>query len=321
MSGEPLAYDHGRALEGEAVLDTTWRDDKQWIRAWAQRDRDGRRLADVRASCAELTVVVPADRMPTPAELAAAAPGLASAGILGMLSGGGGSATVWRIAEGKDVRWRDGSIAGLVARTHEFTSAPTSVDGRKCFAIAPAGDATIELCFAADDVQEIAGSEVAFGRVLGGADEGDIWGGLIGVPLDEGAGGPGGGGLGLGALGSGAYGRRKSGRTPGVRAGSHSVTGALDKDIIRRIVRAHINEVRFCYDKGLAKDPALKGKVSVQFTIGASGSVASSSLKDSTVTDADVADCIVKAVRRWKFPKPEGGGIVNVTYPFVLSST
>ena len=31
-----------------------------------------------------------------------------------------------------------------------------------------------------------------------------------------------------------------------------------------------------------------------------------------------VGACIARAVRRWKFPPPEGGGIVVVTYPFVL---
>jgi hypothetical protein len=30
--------------------------------------------------------------------------------------------------------------------------------------------------------------------------------------------------------------------------------------------------------------------------------------------------CIAAAVRRWEFPKPQGGGIVVVTYPFVLKS-
>ena len=94
--------------------------------------------------------------------------------------------------------------------------------------------------------------------------------------------------------------------------------GTLDKDIIRRIVRAHINEVRYCYNQALARDPNAKGRVSVQFTIAGNGKVASATLQDSTLADSDAAQCIAGAVRRWTFPKPEGGGSVVVTYPFVL---
>ena len=32
-----------------------------------------------------------------------------------------------------------------------------------------------------------------------------------------------------------------------------------------------------------------------------------------------VENCTVQAVRRWEFPKPLGGGIVIVSYPFVLT--
>ena len=38
----------------------------------------------------------------------------------------------------------------------------------------------------------------------------------------------------------------------------------------------------------------------------------------TTLKDAAVGNCIAKAVRRWKFPKPRGGGSVIVSYPFVL---
>jgi outer membrane biosynthesis protein TonB len=130
--------------------------------------------------------------------------------------------------------------------------------------------------------------------------------------------GPGSGstGPGSGSTGSGFGGRGKS--VPRVRQSKAAVTGSLDKDIIRRIVRAHINEVRYCYNQGLTRDPALAGKVSIQFTIAASGKVSVATVADSTLSDENVANCIAKAVKRWTFPKPTGGGVVVVTYPFVL---
>ncbi len=155
---------------------------------------------------------------------------------------------------------------------------------------------------------------VGTGRGGGGTGEGTIGLGNTGL-IGKGGGGGSGSGYGRGS-GAGFGGRGK--RVPQVRQAKAKVTGALDKDIIRRIVRAHINEVRHCYNTGLSKDPNLKGRVVVQFTIGPTGKVPSAVVQSSTLKDASVGNCIAKAVRRWKFPKPRGGGNVIVGYPFVL---
>ncbi len=99
-----------------------------------------------------------------------------------------------------------------------------------------------------------------------------------------------------------------------------SVVGNLDADIIRRVVRAHINEVRTCYNAGLVRNASLEGRVAVQFTIGGEGTVTETQIVDTTISDKEVETCIAKAVERWKFPKPDGGGSVVVTYPFVLEA-
>ena len=96
-------------------------------------------------------------------------------------------------------------------------------------------------------------------------------------------------------------------------------TGSLNKEIIRRIIRRHIDEVKACYEQELTKKPDLAGRIMVQFTIAASGQVIASVLQNSTMANARVENCTVQAVRRWEFPKPLGGGIVIVSYPFVLT--
>jgi len=103
-------------------------------------------------------------------------------------------------------------------------------------------------------------------------------------------------------------------------AGNAEVRGSLSKEIIRRIIRRHLNEVKHCYQSGLAKDPGLSGQVVVQFTVGATGQVVMSKIQSSTMKSPAVESCITQAVRRWLFPKPEGGGIVIVSYPFVLKT-
>ncbi len=98
-----------------------------------------------------------------------------------------------------------------------------------------------------------------------------------------------------------------------------TVTGYLDKEVIRGVIRSHIPEVKDCYERELNKVPDLFGEVWVEFTIAASGEVFDANvLEKSTTRHAPVEACTAAAVRRWRFPKPVGGGVVIVTYPFVL---
>jgi hypothetical protein len=97
------------------------------------------------------------------------------------------------------------------------------------------------------------------------------------------------------------------------------VVGTTDKDVIRRVVRSHINEIRDCYTLGLAKDPTLAGRIMIDFTIGPTGAVVNANASDvSGLADPAVPTCIVDAILTWTFPKPHGGGSVNVSYPFNL---
>jgi len=117
--------------------------------------------------------------------------------------------------------------------------------------------------------------------------------------------------------GVGFLGRGK--RVPTVRPGTAEAQGGLDSDIIRRIVRAHLPEVRYCYNQALARDPQAKGRVAVQFMIGGAGQVTSAAAIDSEVRDPALPACVAQAVRRWKFPRAEGSGSTVVTYPFVFA--
>lgn len=94
--------------------------------------------------------------------------------------------------------------------------------------------------------------------------------------------------------------------------------GALDKDVIRDIVRANLDGIRDCYNEGLQKDPQLAGRVAIKFVIGPEGLVGSAVIEESNLPDASVAQCIAGVVGRMQFPKPRGGGNVIVTYPFNL---
>lgn len=142
--------------------------------------------------------------------------------------------------------------------------------------------------------------------------------------------GPGGGGVGTESVGVGPVGTKGLGRAAAgagkIGGGGQSelgldepadVDGGLDREVIRRVVLAHRAQIRFCYEKALQTQPQLAGKVAVEFVIGADGKVTTARAAEDSV-GAEVGACVVSKVRGWSFPKPKGGGVVVVTYPFLF---
>jgi len=153
------------------------------------------------------------------------------------------------------------------------------------------------------------------GRGGGGTGEGTIGLGNLGT-IGHGAGGGSGSGYGRGAGGF----RGRDAKVPQIRSGNADVRGSLSKEVIRRVIQRHINEVRFCYEQELNQRPDLAGRVQVKFIISPSGAVQAANVESSTLGAARAEQCIATAVRRWTFPAPDGGGIVIVSYPFVLEA-
>ncbi|MHB8419853.1 MAG: adventurous gliding motility protein GltG [Myxococcales bacterium] len=129
-------------------------------------------------------------------------------------------------------------------------------------------------------------------------------------------------GGGLGGYGTGVGGMgHKGGSDIAISSGNPIVEGSLDKELIRRVIHQHRNQVRFCYESELVRHQGLNGKVTVKFIISASGTVQRASVDQSTLGNASVESCIVSRVYQWQFPKPKGGGIVVVNYPFLLKES
>lgn len=125
-------------------------------------------------------------------------------------------------------------------------------------------------------------------------------------------------GQGIGTLGGMGHGPFNGPRVSVVDSDT-SVHGSLPKEAIRRVVRKHLNAYRRCYEQRLLQDPALEGKVVVKFVIAATGLVSQASI--ARALDAEVDRCVKNVTIRLRFPKPAGGGIVIVTYPFVFRTS
>ena len=94
----------------------------------------------------------------------------------------------------------------------------------------------------------------------------------------------------------------------------------MDKDVVDTIVRQRKDRIRLCYERQLNFKPSLSGKLTVQFVIGKEGKVLQATLSEDTMKDDAVRNCLLSEVKTWNFPKPSGGGVVTVDYPFVFES-
>lgn len=100
--------------------------------------------------------------------------------------------------------------------------------------------------------------------------------------------------------------------------GDPIILGALDKSLIDAVIKRHMNQLRYCYQRELTNDPDLGGKIVVKFVVAKDGSVASAAIKSSTMGIAAVEACVTSRFMRMQFPEPKGGGIVIVSYPFIF---
>ncbi|MBN1335252.1 MAG: AgmX/PglI C-terminal domain-containing protein [Deltaproteobacteria bacterium] len=173
-----------------------------------------------------------------------------------------------------------------------------------------------------DLMQGIGGLIGAKGTQFGAGGLGGRGSGLGGGGTASGLGGLGTKGRGSGAAGYGTggghFGAKGEGQI-GTIGGEAIVLGALDKSLVDAVVRRHLNQIRYCYQRELTKDPTLAGKIVVKFVIAKDGTVSSASTKSSTMNNSPVEQCINGRFMRFQFPEPKGGGIVIVSYPFIFS--
>ncbi|MBK7858589.1 MAG: adventurous gliding motility protein GltG [Archangiaceae bacterium] len=152
------------------------------------------------------------------------------------------------------------------------------------------------------------------GSGSGGGGVGDTIG-IGGIGTRGRGGGTGGYGSGVGVLGG------KKDVDIGITSAEPTVMGSLDKELIRQVIHRNRGQIRYCYESQLTSHPNLHGKVAIKFVISATGTVAQSQVAQSDVKNAELETCVAGRVRTWVFPKPKGGGVVIVTYPFVFSQS
>lgn len=159
------------------------------------------------------------------------------------------------------------------------------------------------------------GAASNFGSGSGGSGSGQ--GGLGGFGGSGGGPGFGSGGAGSGAGGGGAGGHGRANVT--IPPGDPGVSGGLTAQEIMAVIRAHLNEIRHCYEQLLQRSPSASGKIAVEFVVALGGNVSGVRVTEASLNDSVMRGCVTGRIQRWAFPKPRGGQPVTVNYPFVFN--
>jgi pSer/pThr/pTyr-binding forkhead associated (FHA) protein len=100
------------------------------------------------------------------------------------------------------------------------------------------------------------------------------------------------------------------------------VLGSMDAELLRKILKEYIPQFRHCYQQELVLNSEMRsGSFDLNFSISPLGDLKKYSIESTeNKTSKDFRDCIGKVLQIIPFPKPKGGGMVDVRQPLHFSS-
>ena len=100
-----------------------------------------------------------------------------------------------------------------------------------------------------------------------------------------------------------------------------SIRGGMSREAVLKVVNAHLDEVRDCYERELLHNPGISGKILMEWLIQLDGAVRYAKVKFTNIGhSSDLHTCLQAQVVTWDFPRPKGGEEVLVTFPFLFES-
>ena len=101
------------------------------------------------------------------------------------------------------------------------------------------------------------------------------------------------------------------------KSGDEEALGARTEQSVMNVVNTRKGRIGYFYEKYLKRQPNLRGKITIQFSIIANGFVKDVKILKSTVNHPELERDIVTLIKRLKF-KPIPKGTANFVYPFVF---
>ena len=96
------------------------------------------------------------------------------------------------------------------------------------------------------------------------------------------------------------------------------IGGTMSPKAISNAIKRRGRAIRACYEKALGRKNSLAGKVVMRFVVQESGRVSSARVASDSLGDSTVGACLVRTVKRMRFPPPQGGS-ATVEFPFIFT--
>lgn len=98
------------------------------------------------------------------------------------------------------------------------------------------------------------------------------------------------------------------------------LVGSIGQDALRRVLDEHSGEITACYQRELAVDKGLEGKVKLKWAVQADGSVKDVRVDEAgtTLPNRKAIECMASRVAGWRFPPPRDGAIAVITNAWTL---
>ena len=100
--------------------------------------------------------------------------------------------------------------------------------------------------------------------------------------------------------------------------GSEQARGERSAKSVMDVINAHYGRIMYTYNKYLRQNPSLRGKISIDVTIAASGRVSRVKVVESSIDNPNFINDILSILRRLNFERIDSGSI-TVNLPFVFN--
>jgi TonB family protein len=103
-------------------------------------------------------------------------------------------------------------------------------------------------------------------------------------------------------------------------SGNTTNAEARSQSSIKKVIDQETNRLKRVYETWLKRDPSLAGQLKIKFTIMPDGSVTNVTIVSTSTKNSEFDETLVRYIKRWAFPAMEGGGPVEVVFPFVFEA-
>ncbi len=102
---------------------------------------------------------------------------------------------------------------------------------------------------------------------------------------------------------------------------STACTDCMSKGDIDRIVKTRMDKIRSCYQRALRDSPGLAGQLVIKFVVGRDGGTANAVVKESSLGNQGVEQCVLEQFLLLRFPRPPNNQDITATYPLMFAAS